>query len=120
MKRIVPLAILLLFLSGRKGAQRKSTVGLVLTEDDLEVVDWNLWMAWSPKAVREALDDGATNGQQIATHMMRRVFPNRPWPPSADDPLAERWRTLVRGIDRTLETTTPEDDERSNVVQFRR
>jgi hypothetical protein len=119
MKKLLPLALLLLFLSGTKKT-RPSTHGLVLSDDDLEVVDWNLWMAWSPQAVREALDDGAENGQQIAAHMMRRIFPARQWPPGADDKLAARWRALVRGIDRTLATTTPEDDERSNVISFRR
>jgi hypothetical protein len=94
--------------------------GLELSDTAFEVVDWNAWMEWGPRAVREALDDGAVTGQQIASQLMRRVFPHRRWPPTPDDPLVHRWRLLVRGIERALTTTTPEEDDQSNVIQFHR
>lgn len=107
---------LLFFLSS--GRVRRH--GIELAADGPQIVDWTSWMRWAPRAIREAMDDGATSGGQILAHCMRRLFPEQTWPPESSSSYAERWRELVRGVDRAIRTTVVEDDERQNVIPFRR
>jgi len=102
-------------------AQRKRAVtrhGIELSEDGPTIVDWGAWMAWGPRAVKDAFFDGALSGDQVLSHVMRRAFPEVAWPPEPQSPYVERWREMVHGLNRALQE--PEDDVDTNVIPLRR
>lgn len=90
--------------------------GIVLTDTDVTIEDWNAWMGWAPGAIDSAAHDGARDAHQILAHVLRQAFPSRQWPPAADDPIAPSWRELVHGLDRSLRQQ--DEDPADNVIQL--
>lgn len=73
-------------------------LGIALTKDRLEIVDWHAWMTEAPAAIEEALGDGAPSPSAVLVRIFQRAFPRSTWPPPADSPRYPQWRALVEVV----------------------
>jgi hypothetical protein len=80
-----------------------TTHGIRLVDGDLELVDWNALMQQVPELVRVTLAEGHRDPSDILTNLFRRLFPERSWPPSPEDPVHRKWSAMVASVGRTLE-----------------
>lgn len=95
-----------------KSGQRPSGVhGLAIVDKKIVLIDWQAWMKWAPKAVADARLDGAETGEQIASSLFRRLFPDRQWPPLASDPIVETWRKITFDIQNLVPALEEEERE---------
>ncbi len=109
---------LLLYLKSRKDAKTAIDAlhGIDIVDDQIILEDWNAWMEWAPVAVEDARRDGAETGEEIASSMFRRIFPERAWPPAADDPIVDTWRLIVFDIQKMVPTLEEEEREHAEKV----
>lgn len=76
--------------------------GMAVSDEDLKIVSWDLWMTFAPKAIQLSREEVGDDPHAIAENVFRRLFPDRVWPPPEDSPLEEKWDEIVRAIGKAI------------------
>lgn len=81
--------------------------GVIIRDGKFHVTDWNVWMRTGPHLIKMALKEGDESPENVASNVMRRLFPHHVWPPPKGDPFSQTWLNMVavvgRAIDRPIQ-----------------
>lgn len=80
--------------------------GLRIVEGKLKVVDWDEWMRTGPALVKVALMEGTESPEEITTNVLRRIFPEYPWPPGTEHEFYATWKKMNTIVGRALDQPT--------------
>jgi hypothetical protein len=82
----------------------QSSSGLRIENGKLKVVNWTEWMRKGPALIHVSLQEGSKDPEEVTTNVLRRLFPERPWPPEPDDPVFATWREMNALVGKALDT----------------
>jgi hypothetical protein len=91
-------AVLRISTSRRYRRPASRSHGLELRGDDLRVVSLDAALPFLAHATADAVQKGAVNAEQVVSHALRQVFPQRAWPPLVESPLRQTFERMVDAI----------------------
>lgn len=71
--------------------------------EDIELEDWSEWMDVAPKMLEVTLMEGERDPDVVVANLFRRMYPDLPWPPPPESPMAETYHRMVAFAGRALD-----------------
>ncbi len=84
-------------------APEQAHSGLAMVNGTIRVQDFNLWMAWAPAELENALSRGYTDPATIAASIFSRALPDYVFPPQPGFPGYVQWPELIDTIAKMLD-----------------
>ena len=76
----------------------QSHSGVCVVDGRVTIASYDNWIAFSSRAIAEALVDGARGADGVLIHVMRRALPRHQWPPDPTSAMATQWPQMVQVV----------------------